>query len=238
VPTCPMCRATWKNEPMLKEVRIEKRLDAESVQAYIAWLYSSHLTIPHTIDRKSDSFNLALLKCWAVASAMEDTCFKKVVLTTFFADAKARVWRESVHWAFVEGWADEEIRRFVVEVFMAFIKPGWFGEQADMWPDKFARVLADKALEGMERKMGYKDVRNKWLGKAKDTDEEVQEAGEEEEEETRLVETGDTDEEWHWDTCRSRDEVARTEEDELPRRKRPRRQHIASDRWTGGNVWE
>jgi hypothetical protein len=156
--------------------------------------------------------------------------FQESGLDYFFADAKARVWRESVH------WADEEIRRFVVEVFMAFIKPGWFGEQADMWPDKFARVLADGALEGMERKMGYKDVRNKWLGKAKDTDEEVQEAGEEEE--TRQVETGDTDEEWHWDTCRSRDEVARTEEDESPRRKRPRRQHIASDRWTGGNVWE
>jgi hypothetical protein len=198
-------------------------------------LYSSHLHIPHTIDRKSDSFNLALLKCWAVASAMEDECFKKEVQTAFFEDAKARVWRESVHWAFVEGWANEEIRRFVVEVFMAFVKPGWFGEQGDMWPDKFVRVLADKALEGMEGKMGYKEVRDKWLGKAKDTDEEVEEAREEE---TWLVETGDTGEEWHWDTCKSKDEVVRTEENELPRRKRPRRQPIASDRWTGGNAWE
>jgi hypothetical protein len=152
LPTCPMCRATWKNEPMLKGVRIAEKLDVESVQCYIGWLYSSQLHIPTSIDRKADAFNLALLKCWAVASAMEDASFKKEVMRTFFEDAKARVWRESVQWVFVEGWANEEIRGFVVKVFMAFVKPGWFKEQADMWPDEFVRVLADKALERMERK--------------------------------------------------------------------------------------
>jgi hypothetical protein len=212
-----MCRATWKNEPMLKGVRIAERLDAESVQCYLGWLYSSQLHIPTSIDRKSDAFNLALLKCWAVASAMEDASFKKEVLRTFFEDAKARLWRESVQWVFVEGWANEEIRGFVVEVFMAFVKLGWFKEQADMWPDEFVRVLADKALEGMERKMGYKDVKIKWLGKLSDTDKAVKAV---EEDRSRLMEAGDTDEELSWGISKSKD--LWTDEEELPRRKRRR----------------
>jgi hypothetical protein len=69
---------------MLKGVRIGEKLDAESVQCYIGWLYSSKLHIPVEINRKSDAFNLVLLKCWAAASAMEDVCFKEEVLRTFF----------------------------------------------------------------------------------------------------------------------------------------------------------
>jgi hypothetical protein len=205
---------------MLKGVRIGEKLDAESVKCYIGWLYSSKLHIPVEINRKSDAFNLVLLKCWAAASAMEDVCFKEEVLRTFFEDAKARFWRESVYWAFVEGCAKEEIRKFVVEMSMAFVKPGWFEEQGGMWPDKFVRVLADKALEGMVGKMGYKDVKNKWVEKLSDTDKAVEEA---ELERPRLTETGDTDEEFFQGSSKSKNAQWADEEDELPWRKRQRR---------------
>jgi hypothetical protein len=149
-----------------------------------------------------------------------------------FGDAKARFRRESVHWAFVEGWANEEIRGFVVEVFMAFVKPRWFEEQGNMWPEEFVKALADKALEGIVGRMGYNDVKNKWLGKLRDTDKAVKDV---EEVQSRLMETGDTDEELCWGTSKSKDALW-TDEDELPRRKRRRRQHIAPDRWSRANA--
>jgi hypothetical protein len=128
-PTCPMCRATWKNEPLLKNLTISDDLDAAAVQMYLDWLYSTDLRIPARVDRATDAFNVALLKCWAVASAVQDDAFKGVVLAAFFTEAGAQFWRESIHWVFEDGYGNAEIRSFVIEVFMAFMEPGWFRQR-------------------------------------------------------------------------------------------------------------
>jgi hypothetical protein len=65
--------------------------------------------------------------------------------------------------------------------------------------------------------MGYKDVKIKWLGNLSDTEKAVKEV---EEDRSRLMEAGDTDEELSWGISRSKD--LRTDEEELPRRKRRR----------------
>jgi hypothetical protein len=124
-----MCRATWKNEPLLKNLTISDDLDAAAVQMYLDWLYSTDLRIPARVDRATDAFNVALLKCWAVASAVQDDAFKGVVLAAFFTEAGAQFWRESIHWVFEDGYGNAEIRSFVIEVFMAFMEPGWFRQR-------------------------------------------------------------------------------------------------------------
>jgi hypothetical protein len=231
-----MCRATWKSEPLLKYLSIEDKLDAEAVQGYIDWLYSASLRVAPEISRRSDLFNLALLKCWAVASAVDDECFKRVVISTFFKDARAGFSSDSINWAFVEGHANEEIEGFVIEVFMAFIKPGWFGGRGDIWPENFVRVLADKALEGMVRRKGYTEVRRKWLRGAKEGVEEgVEEA--EEEKLTRL-DNGGTENDESWDTLESKDVEVGDEEKDLPKRKRRRQSRLSSDWGSGANAWK
>jgi hypothetical protein len=63
-PTCPIYRQDWKNDPLLaKEIKIKENLDALAVQRYLDWVYSGTLTINRTVSRKSDAFNVALLKC-------------------------------------------------------------------------------------------------------------------------------------------------------------------------------
>jgi hypothetical protein len=167
--TCPMCRADWKNEPLLKSLDIKEELDAESVQIYLDWLYSGHLQIPASIDRKTDAFNVAVLKCWAVANAMQDETFKSMVVKMWFEEAEAQFWKDSVEWAFVEGNGDEEIKGFVVEVFMCFMETGWFVKEGKSWPDAFVRALADRALEGWmeggQGTEGFEGVKGRWIGK-------------------------------------------------------------------------
>jgi hypothetical protein len=227
-----MCRAPWKNEPLLKSLSIEEALDVQAVQGYLDCLYSGTLHIAASISRKSDLFNVALLKCWAVASAVDDECFKNDVVEMFLRDAEARFWSDSIHWAFVEGRANEEIKGFVVEVFMAYMKPGWFGEQGGMWPEKFVRVLADKALEGMVGRKRFADVRREWLGSLRDADVEV------EVEDLKRSSNGKTDNEGVWDTLEAKDEVVEDEEKDLPRRKRHRQSTLSSDWWSGASAWK
>jgi hypothetical protein len=149
-----MCRATWKNEPLLKYLSIDTALDASAVQVYLDYLYSGDLHISPTISRKCDPFNVTLLKCWAVAAAVSDAAFKHAVIRTFFTEAKARFWSDSVKWAFTDG--------HVMEIFMAFMKPGWFKSEAAKWDEGFVREMADRALEGMEKR-GYREVRRVWM---------------------------------------------------------------------------
>jgi hypothetical protein len=157
-PSCPMCRADWKNEPLLKNVSIDEQLDAEAVQMYLDWLYSGNLHIPSIISRRTDAFNLMLLKCWAVASAVDDESFERTVMFIFFKEAKAQFWDESVHWAFVEGGANEEICAFIIEVYMAHMEKGWFTKKGPKWPSDFVMALADKAMEGEKRK-SYEQIK-------------------------------------------------------------------------------
>ncbi|KAH8727051.1 hypothetical protein GQ44DRAFT_565109, partial [Phaeosphaeriaceae sp. PMI808] len=146
-PTCPMCRAKWKDDTSLKSLSIGQKLDPEAVQAYLDWLYSDTLYISNTIDSNSDTFNVTLLKCWAVANAAEDRTFRDTVISTFFTGASVRFWDESIQWAFVDYPGDEEIKSFVIECFMSFLVPGWFKEEAPKWSDVFVRELADAVLE-------------------------------------------------------------------------------------------
>ena len=168
-----MCRASWKNEPLLKYLSVDAEVDAQAVQSYLDWLYTSRLHIEDSISRKSDAFNLRLLKLWAVADAVEDRVFKYTVLVMFFEEAKARFWTDSVHWAFVERRGNEEIRGFVIEVFKAGIGPGWFKKEAERWPDGFVRELADDIFRGVGRVKTFAEVKREWMRRLESTVERV-----------------------------------------------------------------
>jgi hypothetical protein len=159
-----MCRADWKNEPLLKNVSLEEQLDAEAVQMYLDWLYSGNLHIPSKISRRTDAFNLMLLKCWAVASAVDDEFFECTVMSIFFQGAKAQFWDESVHWAFVDGGANEEIKEFIIEVYMAHMTKDWFSKKGAKWPSEFVMALADRAFEGAKKK-SYEQIKREWTKK-------------------------------------------------------------------------
>jgi len=165
-----MCRATWKVEPLLlKNLVIDHALDAEAVQIYLDWLYSSNLRISDNIPRASDEFNLKLLKCWAVACALEDITFRNVIVTAFFVEGEACFYKESIKWAFTEGHVDEDIKEFVIEVFMSFMQPGWFSRESASWPDVFVKAVADRAFEDMRGKRDFEEIKRQWL---KDIEEE------------------------------------------------------------------
>jgi hypothetical protein len=134
-----MCRAPWKNGPLFKYLNVNEDLDAEAIHIYLDWMYSSMIRIPATFSGTTDAFNVILLKCWAVASAVQDNVFRDTIIHTFFIEAEARFWSSSVQWAFVEGNANAEIKDFVMEVFMAIVKPGWFKEEGKKWPSMFVR---------------------------------------------------------------------------------------------------
>ncbi|KAH7393862.1 hypothetical protein DE146DRAFT_110285 [Phaeosphaeria sp. MPI-PUGE-AT-0046c] len=164
LPTCPMCRATWKEEPLLKSRSVREEVDAGAVQMYIDWLYTRTLRVPAGTSRNSDAFNVALLKCWAVAAAMRDEVFKNAVVGTFFDEAKARFWSDSVKWTFVEDCKVKEIKDFVMEVFLAFMEPGWFREESARWPEVFVREVGESLLEDGRMK-GYEEIKSRWLEK-------------------------------------------------------------------------
>ncbi|KAL5120335.1 hypothetical protein ACEQ8H_001625 [Pleosporales sp. CAS-2024a] len=164
LPTCPMCRAAWKNEPIFKNLCLNYKVDAEAVQRYLDWLYSGILYVPLSISRRTDAFNLTLLKCWAVASAVDDETFKAVVVGTFFTEAMSQFWIDSVRWAFVDRLANKEIKEFMLDVFMAHNEQGWFKAHAEKWPKEFVTELADRALEACTRKR-YHSVQSEWMRK-------------------------------------------------------------------------
>lgn len=166
LPSCPMCRATWKEQPLLKSVSVRENLDSGVVQMYIDWLYSRTLVIPTEISRKSDTFNVVLLKCWAVAAAMGDEMFRDAVIETFFGEAKARFWSESVKWTIVDDCGVKEVKDFVMEVFLAFAKPGRFRELSASWPDVFVREMGERLLEDGRRR-GFEEIKREWLEKLK-----------------------------------------------------------------------
>jgi hypothetical protein len=161
--TCPMCRATWKNEAQFNSLTLDSTLDAEAVQIYLDWLYTSSVRTPSTLSPSSDGFNLLLLKCWAVANVVEDITFRNDVVTTFFTKAVTQPWKQSVKWAFTEGYATDEIKDFVVDVFIAHMEPGWFREESASWPDVFVREVAERVFEGMGSKREYDDIKRDWM---------------------------------------------------------------------------
>ncbi|RMZ70247.1 E3 ubiquitin- ligase Zswim2 [Pyrenophora seminiperda CCB06] len=163
--TCPLCRTSWKNDPLLKRMTVEKELDAEAVQAYLDWLYTSCLPIAPSLSRKTDEFNLVMLKLWAVANAVEDETFKSIVMTTYFKDAKVSFGAESVKWAFVERKSDAQIREFVLDVSLVYITPGWFTKQGKDWPDEFLRALADAAMVGWQERKSFAELKEIWMQK-------------------------------------------------------------------------
>lgn len=122
--TCPTCRASWKNKSLPNQLDIESELDAEATQIYLDWLYTSTLHISAKVSRVTDAFNLVILKLWTVANAVEDLVFKSQVIATYFAEARVRFWKESVKWAFLEHKCDDEIRAFIIDISLAYIKPG------------------------------------------------------------------------------------------------------------------
>jgi hypothetical protein len=178
-PTCPMCRATWKNEPLLKHLTLDDDLDAQAVQMYLDWLYSTDLRVPSSVSRDSDAFNVALLECWAVAGAVDDHAFKTVVIKTYFTEAGVQFWDESINWAFEDGYGNEEICRFVIDVFMTYMEPGWFRDESKGWPDGFVREVAERAWEGCRTRKSYKDVKREWLGRLQEEEEEAEDKVEE-----------------------------------------------------------
>ncbi|KAF2827381.1 hypothetical protein CC86DRAFT_393528 [Ophiobolus disseminans] len=162
--TCPMCRAHWKLEPLLlKNLIIDAVLDAEAIQIYLDWLYSSNVRISDNIDRASDDFNVKLLKCWAVAEAVEDVSFRDAIVTTFFVESGSNLGKESIKWAFTDGYGGEEIEDFIIQVFMSSMKPGWFRKESAAWPDLFVRKLADRAFAEMDEKRSYVKIREEWM---------------------------------------------------------------------------
>ncbi|KAI4697250.1 uncharacterized protein J4E84_000377 [Alternaria hordeiaustralica] len=165
IPTCPMCRASWENESLLNQLDIESELDAEATQIYLDWLYTSTLHISAKVSRVTDAFNLVILKLWTVANAVEDPVFKSQVIATYFAEARARFWKESVKWAFVDRKCDEEIRAFVIDISLAYIEPGWFKSEGKNWPEAFVSELADAAMVRWGDRKDGRTTRKMWMEK-------------------------------------------------------------------------
>jgi hypothetical protein len=170
-----MCRATWLTDPSLSQLDIKSELDPEAVQAYLDWLYTSDLRIDETIPKTDDAFNLHLLKLWAVAAVVQDENFKTLVITTFFDEAKARFWTDSVKWAFVNRKGNNEIRDFIIEISLAYIEPGWFKKEGSRWPEAFVRELADAAMVRWEQRKSFAEQKKMWMRKLNFEDEEEQE---------------------------------------------------------------
>ncbi|KAF1934686.1 hypothetical protein EJ02DRAFT_489888 [Clathrospora elynae] len=157
--TCPMCRAPWKNETLLTHLTVEAALDPTAVHAYLDWLYTHTLNIDQALSRKLDAFNVQVLALWAVAAAVQDAAFKSVVISTDFAEARARFWVDSVKWAFVGRRGNDEIRDYVIDIFMAYMEPGWFKKHAEKWPGTFVRELFDVAMMGWGARKSFGELR-------------------------------------------------------------------------------
>lgn len=114
-----------------------------------------------------------MLKCWAVGNAVEDMAFRNDVATYFFAEAQTQFWKESVEWAFAEGNASNEIKEFVVEIFMAHMEPGWFKNDSKDWPDVFVREVAEMVFEQSQgKRMTFEEIRRSWMVEREDPEQE------------------------------------------------------------------
>lgn len=172
-PTCPMCRGEWNSNPSITHLQLQETLEADAVQTYLTWLYSSTVRISPSISRTDDTFNTALLQCWAVSTAVDDTFFRDAVVHTFFAEAQAHFWSTSIQFAFEERRGSDEMRCFVADVFLTRTHDGWFESESARWPGAFVRALADRCLECARsgRKMGsLEDVRAAYLGARNEVD--------------------------------------------------------------------
>jgi hypothetical protein len=122
-----MCRASWKNEPLLNHLDLKSELDAEAVRTYLDWLCTaavdtSSSNITSKVSRYTEMFNLIILKLWAVANAVEDLAFKTIVVVTYFEEAHRSFSINSVKRAFVERKYDAEVRGFIIHVSLAYIE--------------------------------------------------------------------------------------------------------------------
>jgi hypothetical protein len=162
-----MCRASWKNESLPNYLDIKSELDGEAMQTYLDWLYTSTFCISENISRSTDAFNLVILKLWAVANAVEDQAFKSQVIVTYFEEARARFWNESVKWAFVDRQCDDEIRSFIIDMSLPYIEPGWFKNDGKNWPEAFVSELADVAMVQWRDRKGGRALRKIWMKKLK-----------------------------------------------------------------------
>jgi hypothetical protein len=169
---CPMCRATWLTDPSLSQLDIKSELDPEAIQVYLDWLYTSNLRIDETIPKTDDAFNLHLLKLWAVAAVVQDEAFKAIAIATFFDEAKARFWTDSVEWAFVDRKGNNEIREFILDITLAYIEPGWFKKEGSRWPEAFVRELADAAMVRWTQRKSFAEQKKAWMKKLNVGDEE------------------------------------------------------------------
>ncbi|KAL1595520.1 hypothetical protein SLS59_008156 [Nothophoma quercina] len=162
-----------------EDVSIEQELDVEAVQVYIDWLYSGALRIDDSLDRNDDDFNFALLQCWEVANALQDRTFRDAVICTFFTEVKARFWSKSIKLAFEDNKGSDEMRQFVMRVFMTQMGQGSFRKWAHKWPKVFVIALADmsveKALNGGCKSAVYledvDDLKAEYLGRSESKDE-------------------------------------------------------------------
>ncbi|KAF7681379.1 hypothetical protein GT037_000355 [Alternaria burnsii] len=146
LPTCPMCRASWKNDPPLDHLDLKPGLDPEAVQTYLDWLYTSAPHIPSQISSSKNASSLVMLKLWTVANAIEDPSFKAKVIITYFTKDPIPFPACSLKWAFVERKRDDEIREFIIDLGLEFIKPGVFKKASKIWPGAFIGELADAAM--------------------------------------------------------------------------------------------
>ena len=166
--TCATCRGAWTDKPVwiLERLCLEQELDAEAVQVYLDWLYSSHLNIDTSIPRTTEAFNLVLLRCWEVSTIVEDDAFKDAAIQTFFTDAKAHFWNKSIKFAFEDGKGSDEMRNFVAEIYVSRLDEGWFNVESAKWPDAFVKTLADQCLKatifGQKRK-SFRDIKAAYL---------------------------------------------------------------------------
>ena len=167
-----MCRAIWLTDPSLSQLEIKSELDPEAIQLYLDYLYTSTLRIDESVNRAVDAFNLRLLKLWAVANAVRDDDFKALVVTTFFDEAKARFWTDSVKWAFVDRKCDKEIRDFVIDITLAYIEKGWFTREAKHWPEVFVMELADAAMVRWGKRKSFGEQKKIWMQRLGVEDEE------------------------------------------------------------------
>ncbi|KAG9192687.1 hypothetical protein G6011_11421 [Alternaria panax] len=145
-PSCPICRAGWKNDLLLKHLDMEAELNAEAVQVYLDWLYTSTLNTSSMIPRKPGNSSLVTFKLWAVANAVNDLVFKARVVAIYFKEIRTASGRDSIKWDFVERKCDDDIRDFIIDRVLTIIEPGWFKNRSKLWPDVFVSELAYGAM--------------------------------------------------------------------------------------------
>lgn len=94
---------------------------------------------------------------------MEDKVFKNTVIQMRFAESEKRFETGSVLWAFVESRGTDEIRRFIIGVFMCSMDKGWVKNHAKKWPKGFWVELAYAALKGVEKRESYEELSRRYL---------------------------------------------------------------------------